>query len=166
MIETIRPWENNQIIMGKYEKKLKSLGVILPNAPAPAANYVPFVKIDSLVYVSGQISLGPNGLIKGILGKDMAVEQGKLAARQCAINLLAQVKVACDGDLDRLTQVIKLGGFVNSTPNFFDQPSIINGASDFLVEILGENGRHARTAVGAILPLGVAVEIDGIFSIK
>jgi enamine deaminase RidA (YjgF/YER057c/UK114 family) len=152
--------------MGKYEKKLKALGVILPNAPAPAANYVPFVKIDSLVYVSGQISLGPNGLIKGILGKDMAVEQGKLAARQCAINLLAQVKVACDGDLDRLTQVIKLGGFVNSTPNFFEQPSIINGASDFLVEILGENGRHARTAVGAILPLGVAVEIDGIFSIK
>ena len=152
--------------MGKYEKKLKSLGVILPNAPAPAANYVPFVKIDSLVYVSGQISSGPNGLIKGVLGKDMAVEQGKLAARQCAINLLAQVKVACDGDLDRLTQVIKLGGFVNSTPNFFDQPSIINGASDFLVEILGENGRHARTAVGAILPLGVAVEIDGIFSIK
>ena len=154
------------LLMGKYERKLKSLGVILPNAPAPAANYVPFVKIDSLVYVSGQISLGPNGLIKGILGKDMAVEQGKLAARQCAINLLAQVKVACDGDLDRLTQVIKLGGFVNSTPNFFDQPSIINGASDFLVEILGENGRHARTAVGAILPLGVAVEIDGIFSIK
>ena len=154
------------LLMGKYEKKLKSLGVILPNAPAPAANYVPFVKIDSLVYVSGQISLGPNGLIKGVLGKDMAVEQGKLAARQCAINLLAQVKVACDGDLDRLTQVIKLGGFVNSTPNFFKQPSIINGASDFLVEILGENGRHARTAVGAILPLGVAVEIDGIFSIK
>ena len=154
------------LLMGKYEKKLKSLGVILPNAPAPAANYVLFVKVDSLVYVSGQISLGPNGLIKGILGKDMAVEQGKLAARQCAINLLAQVKVACDGDLDRLTQVIKLGGFVNSSPNFFDQPSIINGASDFLVEILGENGRHARTAVGAILPLGVAVEIDGIFSIK
>ena len=154
------------LLMGKYEKKLKSLGVILPNAPAPAANYVPFVKIDSIVYVSGQISLGPNGLIKGVLGKDMAVEQGKLAARQCAINLLAQVKVACDGDLDRLTQVIKLGGFVNSTPNFFEQPSIINGASDFLVEILGENGRHARTAVGAILPLGVAVEIDGIFSIK
>ena len=154
------------LLMGKYEKKLKALGVILPNAPAPAANYVPFVKIDSLVYVSGQISLGPNGLIKGVLGKDMAVEQGKLAARQCAINLLAQVKVACDGDLDRLTQVIKLGGFVNSTPNFFEQPSIINGASDFLVEILGENGRHARTAVGAILPLGVAVEIDGIFSIK
>ena len=154
------------LLMEKYEQKLKSLGVILPNAPAPAANYLPFVKIDSLVYVSGQISSGPNGLIKGVLGKDMAVEQGKLAARQCAINLLAQVKVACDGDLDRLTQVIKLGGFVNSTPNFFEQPSIINGASDFLVEILGENGRHARTAVGAILPLGVAVEIDGIFSIK
>ena len=153
--------------MGKYEKKLKSLGVILPNAPAPAANYVPFVKIDSLVYVSGQISLGPNGLIKGILGKDMAVEQGKLAARQCAINLLAQVKVACDGDLDRLTQVIKLGGFVNSTPNFFDQPSIINGASDLIASIFGEAGMHTRAAVSTnSLPLGVSVEVDAIFELN
>ena len=96
----------------------------------------------------------------------MSIEDGRLAARQCAINLLAQVKAACDGNLDRLLRVIKLGGFVNSKPNFSEQPNVINGASDFLVDLLGDRGRHARTAVGAILPLGVAVEIDGIFLIK
>jgi enamine deaminase RidA (YjgF/YER057c/UK114 family) len=96
----------------------------------------------------------------------MTIEEGKIAAKQCAINLLTQVKVACDGDLDSLERVIKLGGFVNSTQDFSDQPSVINGASDFFVKVLGENGRHARTAVGATLPLGVAVEIDGIFQIK
>lgn len=152
--------------MGEYERKLNELGIILPNAPAPAANYVPFVKIDNIVYVSGQISIGSDGLIKGVLGADMSIEDGMLAARQCAINLLAQVKAACDGNLDRLLRVIKLGGFVNSKPNFSEQPNVINGASDFLVDLLGDRGRHARTAVGAILPLGVAVEIDGIFLIK
>ena len=152
--------------MSEYERKLNELGIILPNAPAPAANYVPFVKIDNIVYVSGQISIGSDGLIKGVLGADMSIEDGMLAARQCAINLLAQVKVACDGNLDRLQRVIKLGGFVNSKPNFSEQPNVINGASDFLVDLLGDRGRHARTAVGAILPLGVAVEIDGIFLIK
>ena len=152
--------------MSEYERKLNELGIILPNAPAPAANYVPFVKVDNIVYVSGQISIGSDGLIKGVLGDDMSIEDGKLAARQCAINLLAQVKVACDGNLDRLMRVIKLGGFVNSKPNFSEQPHVINGASDFLVDLLGDRGRHARTAVGAILPLGVAVEIDGIFLIK
>ncbi|MBC8409319.1 RidA family protein [Paracoccaceae bacterium] len=152
--------------MSEYERKLNELGIILPNAPAPAANYVPFVKIDNIVYVSGQISIGPDGLIKGVLGADMSIEDGMLAARQCAINLLAQVKAACDGNLDRLLRVIKLGGFVNSKPNFSEQPNVINGASDFLVDLLGDRGRHARTAVGAILPLGVAVEIDGIFLIK
>ena len=152
--------------MSEYERKLNELGIILPNAPAPAANYVPFVKIDNIVYVSGQISLGSDGLIKGVLGADMSIEDGMLAARQCAINLLAQVKAACDGNLDRLLRVIKLGGFVNSKPNFSEQPNVINGASDFLVDLLGDRGRHARTAVGAILPLGVAVEIDGIFLIK
>ncbi|MDC1254956.1 RidA family protein [Paracoccaceae bacterium] len=152
--------------MSEYERKLNELGIILPNAPAPAANYVPFVKIDNIVYVSGQISIGSDGLIKGVLGADMSIEDGMLAARQCAINLLAQVKVACDGNLDRLLRVIKLGGFVNSKPNFSEQPNVINGASDFLVDLLGDRGRHARTAVGAILPLGVAVEIDGIFLIK
>ena len=152
--------------MSEYERKLNELGIILPNAPAPAANYVPFVKIDNIVYVSGQISIGSEGLIKGVLGADMSIEDGMLAARQCAINLLAQVKAACDGNLDRLLRVIKLGGFVNSKPNFSEQPNVINGASDFLVDLLGDRGRHARTAVGAILPLGVAVEIDGIFLIK
>ena len=152
--------------MSEYERKLSELGITLPNAPIPAANYVPFVKVDNIVYVSGQISIGSDGLIKGVLGDDMSIEDGKLAARQCAVNLLAQVKVACDGNLDRLMRVIKLGGFVNSKPNFSEQPHVINGASDFLVDLLGDQGRHARTAVGAILPLGVAVEIDGIFLIK
>jgi enamine deaminase RidA (YjgF/YER057c/UK114 family) len=152
--------------MSEYERKLNELGIILPNAPVPAANYVPFVKVDNIVYVSGQISIGSDGLIKGVLGADMSIEDGMLAARQCAINLLAQVKAACDGNLDRLLRVIKLGGFVNSKPNFSEQPNVINGASDFLVDLLGDRGRHARTAVGAILPLGVAVEIDGIFLIK
>ena len=152
--------------MSEYERKLSELGITLPNAPIPAANYVPFVKIDNTVYVSGQISIGSDGLIKGVLGADMSIVDGMLAARQCAINLLAQVKAACDGNLDRLLRVIKLGGFVNSKPNFSEQPNVINGASDFLVDLLGDRGRHARTAVGAILPLGVAVEIDGIFLIK
>ena len=152
--------------MSEYERKLSELGITLPNAPVPAANYVPFVKVDNIVYVSGQISIGSDGLIKGVLGDDMSIEDGKLAARQCAINLLAQVKVACGGNLDRLMRVIKLGGFVNSKPKFSEQPHVINGASDFLVDLLGDRGRHARTAVGAILPLGVAVEIDGVFLIK
>ena len=152
--------------MDEYERKLSELGITLPDAPVPAANYVPFVKVDNIVYVSGQISIGSNGLIKGVLGADMSIEDGSLAARQCAINLLAQVKVACGGNLDRLQKVIRLGGFVNSKPNFSEQPNVINGASDFLVDLLGDRGRHARTAVGAILPLGVAVEIDGIFLIK
>ena len=142
------------------------MGIKLPNAPTPAANYLPFVKIGQIVYVSGQISIGSDGLIIGLLGESMTLEEGKIAAKQCAINLLAQVKVACDGDLDSLDRVIRLGGFVNSTQDFSDQPSVINGASDFFVDVLGENGRHARTAVGATLPLGEAVEIDGIFQLK
>ena len=152
--------------MSKYERKLSGLGITLPNAPAPAANYIPFVKVDNIVYVSGQISIGEDGLIRGVLGGDMSIEDGRLAARQCAINLLTQVKAACDGNLDKLQRVIKLGGFVNSKPNFSEQPQVINGASDFLVDLFGDRGRHARTAVGAVLPLGVAVEIDGIFLIK
>ena len=152
--------------MSSLEIKLNQMGINLPSAPVPAANYLPFVKVGKIVYVSGQISVGSNGLITGLLGESMTIEEGMIAAKQCAINLLAQVKVACDGDLDSLERVIKLGGFVNSTQDFSDQPSVINGASDFFVKVLGENGRHARTAVGATLPLGVAVEIDGIFQVK
>lgn len=152
---------------GTHETKLAELGVTLPDAPAPAANYVPYVVSGDMVYVSGQISMDASGLITGTLGDDFSVEQGAAAAKVCAINLLAQVKAACGGDLDRLVRVVKLGGFVNSTADFTDQPKVINGCSDFMVEALGDLGRHARAAVSCpSLPLGVAVEIDGVFQIK
>ena len=141
-------------------------GIVLPDAPPPAANYIPFVKTDKLVFVSGQVSQNENGFIKGVLGKNLNVEEGYHAARQCAISLLAQLKSAVNGDLNKVTKVVKLGGFVNSEPDFTEQPSVINGASDLFVELFGEKGRHARTAVGANLPLGVAVEIDGIFEVE
>jgi enamine deaminase RidA (YjgF/YER057c/UK114 family) len=147
-------------------KRLSELGVTLPDAPAPAANYVPFVQVGNIVYVSGQISNGPDGFITGKLGADMDVAAGAAAARTCAISLLAQVRAACGGDIERLVRVIKLTGFVNSTQDFTDQPKVINGCSDFLVEALGDKGRHSRSAVSApSLPLGVAVEIEGIFEI-
>ena len=152
---------------GTIETRLAELGIILPDAPAPAANYVPFVQVGDLVHVSGQISNGEGGLIRGKLGADMDVEAGAKAARSCAIALLAQCKRACGGDLDRLVRVVKLTGFVNSTADFTDQPKVINGASDFLVAALGDAGRHARSAVSAAsLPLGVAVEIEAIFQIR
>jgi len=152
---------------GNFEERLADLGVTLNTPPAPAANYVPFVTVGDTVFVSGQISMDAGGMIKGRLGEDMDVEAGAAAARTCAISLLAQVKAACDGDLDRLVRVVKLTGFVNSTPDFGDQPKVINGASDFLVEALGDAGRHSRSAVSAgALPFGVAVEIEGIFQIK
>ena len=113
-------------------------GIVLPDAPPPAANYIPYVKIDKLVFVSGQVSQNENGFIKGVLGKDLNVEEGYDAARQCAISLLAQLKSAVNGDLNKVTKVVKLGGFVNSAPDFTEQPSVINGASDLLVELLGE----------------------------
>lgn len=148
------------------ETRLQELGLSLPDAPAPAANYVPFVLSGSTLYVSGQISSDAGGLVTGKLGADMDVAAGAAAAKSCALSLLAQVRAACDGDLSRLKRVVKLTGFVNSTPDFTDQPKVINGASDTMVEILGDAGRHARSAVSAAaLPLGVAVEIEGIFEI-
>lgn len=149
------------------EGRLAEMGVSLPDAPAPAANYVPYVRVGDIVYVSGQISNDETGLIRGRLGEGMDVAAGAAAARRCAINLLAQVRNACGGDLSRLVRAVKLTGFVNSTADFTDQPKVVNGASDFLVEALGEAGRHARSAVSAAsLPLGVAVEIEGIFQIR
>ena len=152
---------------GTIEARLAELGVTLADAPAPAANYVPFVQVGDIVYVSGQVSSNADGLIQGKLGDNTSVEDGAAAARSCAISLLAQVKAACGGDLDRLVRVVKLTGFVNSTRDFGDQPKVINGASDFLVEALGDAGRHSRSAVSAAsLPFGVAVEIEGIFQVR
>ena len=153
--------------MTDIDARLTALGVTLPDAPAPAANYVPFVRVGSLLHVSGQISQTAAGLIEGRLGADMDISSGAEAAKSCAISLLAQVKRACDGDFSRLVRVVKLVGFVNSTADFTDQPKVINGASDFLVAVLGDAGRHARSAVSAVsLPLGVAVEIEAIFELK
>lgn len=152
---------------GRYEARLAELGVTLPDAPAPAANYVPFVTVGDIVYVSGQVAMDNGKLVIGKLGRDMDVEAGAAAARLCAISLLSQVKVACGGDLDRVKRVVKLTGFVNATPDFGDQPKVINGASDFLVDVLGDAGRHSRSAVGAgSLPFGVSVEIEGVFQIE
>lgn len=148
------------------ETRLSELDITLPDAPAPAANYVPFVQVGQTLYVSGQISADENGLITGKLGAELDVEAGAAAARRCALGLLAQVKAACGGDLGKLKRVVKLTGFVNSTPDFTDQPKVVNGASDLLAEVCGDAGRHARSAVSAgSLPMGVAVEIEGIFEI-
>nr|WP_325253684.1 RidA family protein [Amylibacter sp.] len=154
-------------MVGKIDAVLAELGETLPDAPAPAANYVPYVIAGDLVFVSGQVSKGADGLICGKLGGDMDVAAGQAAAKVCALNLIAQVKAACGGDLDRVTRVVKLGGFVNCTPDFGDHPAVINGASDFMGAVFGDAGAHARAAVGSSsLPFGVAVEIEGIFQIS
>ncbi|SMX26778.1 Enamine/imine deaminase [Pelagimonas phthalicica] len=148
------------------ETRLTELGLTLPDAPAPAANYVPYVLSGNMLFVSGQISIGPDGFITGKVGDDLSVEQGADAAKACALSLLAQVRAACGGDLTRLKRVVKLTGFVNSHGDFADQPKVINGASDVLVDILGDAGRHSRSAVSAAaLPFNVAVEIEGIFEL-
>jgi enamine deaminase RidA (YjgF/YER057c/UK114 family) len=152
---------------GKIDARLAELGIALPEPAAPAGAYVPYVVTGSLVFVAGQITL-ENGEIKykGRLGESMNVDDGYAAARLCGLNLLAQVRGACAGDLDRVKRVVRLGGFVNSAADFTDQAKVINGASDLMVEVFGDAGRHARAAVGApSLPLGVSVEVDGIFEI-
>lgn len=149
------------------ETRLAELGLALPDSPAPAANYVPYVITGNLVFVSGQVSQDADGLVKGVLGDDMTVEEGAAAAKLCGLSLLAQAKAACGGDLSKLKRVVKLTGFVNSTKEFGDQPKVVNGCSDLLVEVLGDAGRHSRSAVSAgALPFGVAVEIEGIFEIQ
>ncbi len=151
---------------GKFEDRLAELNIALPNSPAPAANYVPYVQTGKLVYVSGQISMDSGGLICGKLGDGFPIEEAYNAARACGINLIAQLKSACSGDLDRLVRVVKLNGFVNATEDFSDHPKVVNGASDLMVEVFGDQGRHARAAVGSSsLPLGVVVEVEGVFEI-
>ncbi|NRG19179.1 RidA family protein [Rhizobiales bacterium] len=151
---------------GEIESRLAEIGIDLPQAAAPAANYVPYVITGSQLFISGQIPMGANSIEhQGKLGDDYSVEMGQAAAKLCAINILAQAKAAL-GDLDKIERLVKLVAFVNSTPDFGDQPKVVNGASDFMVEALGEKGRHARSAVGvAALPFDVAVEIEAIFEI-
>ena len=152
---------------GSVENKLAELGIVLPTPSAPVANYVGFVRSGRLLVVSGQLCLGSDGKLvaQGKLGGGVSLEDGQNAARACAINLLAQVKAAL-GDLDKVKRVVRLGGFINSVPSFLDGPKVMNGASDLMVSVLGDKGRHARTTVGvAVLPLDAAVEVEGMFEV-
>src|SRR5262244_2750900 len=152
---------------GTIEAKLASVGITLPAPAAPVANYVGFVRSGNLLFVSGQLCFDADRklIAKGKLGADVSVEQGAAAARGCGINLLAQVKAAI-GDLDKVVRVVRLGGFVNSAPDFLDGPKVLNGASDLMVEVFGDRGRHARTTVGvASLPADAAVEVEGLFEV-
>jgi enamine deaminase RidA (YjgF/YER057c/UK114 family) len=152
---------------GTVEKKLAELGIVLPTPASPVANYIPFVRTGALLFVSGQICLGADGKLvaKGKLGGGVSLEDGQKAARACAINVLAQVKAAL-GDLDQVRQVVRLGGFINSAPSFLEGPKVMNGASDLMVAVLGDKGRHARSTVGvAVLPGDAAVEVEGMFEV-
>jgi enamine deaminase RidA (YjgF/YER057c/UK114 family) len=152
---------------GTVEQKLATLGVVLQAPRTPMANYVGFVRTGNLLVLSGQVCAGPDGklIAKGKLGAEVTLEQGVEAARGCAINLLAQVKAAL-GDLDKVARVVRLGGFVNSTPDFLDAPKVLNGASDLMVAAFGDKGRHARTTVGvAVLPADAAVEVEAMFEV-
>lgn len=150
------------------EDRLREMGLSLPEPAAPLAAYVPFVRAGDLLHVSGQIARDAGGgVLRGLLGKDMDATAGAEAARSCALQLLAQLRAACEGDWGRLLRVVKLTGFVASTPDFTDHPAVVNGASELMVALLGDAGRHARSAVGvAALPLGAAVEVEGVFLLR
>ena len=150
------------------EENIKKLGIAIPDAPAPVGAYVAFKFVNKLLFISGQISVDSNGrFIKGKVGKDIDLKKGQEAAKLCAINIIAQAKKACSGDLEKISSCIKLTGFVNSSDEFIDQPKIINGASELISAVFGENGKHARAAISVnSLPLGVSVEIDAIFELK
>ena len=148
------------------QEKLKKLSLSLPDAPAPAANYLPYVISNNLLFVSGQISSNKKGLIKGIVGKNMTIDEGYIAAQNCGLSLLAHLNVAINGDFQKFKRVIRIAGYVNSTNNFEDHPKVVNGVSDLMVSVFGENGKHMRIALGATLPLGVAVEVEGLFELS
>ena len=153
---------------GSVEKKLASLGISLPTPATPIANYVPFVRSGNMLVVSGQLCFAADGnlVARGQLGGGVSMDDGQKAARACAVNLLAQLKAAL-GDLDKVTRVVRLGGFINSAPGFTDGPKVMNGASDLMVEVFGEKGRHARSTVGvAALPANAAVEVEGQFEVS
>ncbi len=154
--------------MSIIEQRLAALGIALPTPTAPAANYVPFVRSGNLLIISGQLCFGPDGQLaaehKGKLGSTVSMEQGKAAARLCAINVLAQVKAAT-GNLDKVVRCVRLGGFINALPDYEPLAQVMNGASDLMVEVLGDKGRHARSTVGVIVPLSAAVEVEGMFEI-
>ncbi len=152
----------------KIEARLTELGIKLPPTANPVASFVPYVTVGTVVYISGQLPRVDGKLaIAGKLGRGVTVENGKAAARICALNLLANLKAACGGDLDRVIRCVRLTGFVNSDPDFTEQPQVVNGASDLMIEVLGERGKHARTAVGvAALPANAAVEVEAIFEIS
>jgi enamine deaminase RidA (YjgF/YER057c/UK114 family) len=152
---------------GKVESRLKDLGIQLPTPPAPVASYVPYVVSGNLVFISGQVTVAADGLkYVGIVGKEISVEDGKAAARLCAINLIAQVKAAAGGDLDRVKRCVKVTVFVNAVSGFTQHPEVANGASDLFVEVFGDAGKHARAAVGAgSLPRNVATEVEAVFEL-
>jgi enamine deaminase RidA (YjgF/YER057c/UK114 family) len=153
---------------GMVEKKLADLGIVLPKPTAPVANYVPFVRTGNLLVMSGQLCFGADGKLVAIgkLGANVSIEDGQKAARASAINLLSQAKVAL-GDLDKVTRLVRLGGFISSLPTFLDGPKVMNGASDLMVEVFGDRGRHARTTVGvAVLPADAAVEVEALFEVS
>lgn len=153
--------------MGKIDDRLNELGITVPAAAAPVANYLGYVQTGNLVFTAGQVPVKDGEfLYQGVVGKDVSIEDATAAARLCAINLISQVKAACNGDLDRVVRVVKLVGFVNGVAEFEGAPAVINGASDLMVEVFGDKGKHARSAVGAgSLPFNVSVEVEGIFEI-
>ena len=153
--------------MSQVEDRLAAAGIELPRPNAPVANYVPFVRVGELVHISGQVSLDASGGIRGVVGEDVDLETAKKAARLCGLSLLAQMKAACEGDLDRVVRVVKLGGFVQAGPSFFEIPQVVNGCSDVMVEAFGDAGRHARSAVGVYrLPMNFAVEVDAVVQVR
>jgi enamine deaminase RidA (YjgF/YER057c/UK114 family) len=153
--------------MSNPEQRLSDLGIVIPAPVTPVANYVPYVRVGDIVHISGQVSVDADGGIRGVVGETLTFDLGVAAARLCGVNLIAQMRAACDGDLSRVRRIVKLGGFVQAGPEFLEIPKIINGCSDLMVDVFDERGRHARSAVGVFrLPLGFAVEVDAVIEVS